>query len=115
MTHDEQQLARYRAGAATLTAAEKRAVADALRTATRDNGRRSELIDAIVEIVAARGRDAQKRASDTVTDARRRVLVGARVPRELAAGCKARADGQGVSLYKWVVDIIQKACENEEM
>lgn len=45
---------------------------------------------------------ARKAASDARTDAVRRTLVGAHVPRTFAAQCKAAAMKEGLSMYAWV-------------
>lgn len=45
---------------------------------------------------------ARKAASDARTDAVRRTLIGAHVPRAFAAQCKAAAMKEGLSMYAWV-------------
>lgn len=45
---------------------------------------------------------ARKAASNARTDAVRRTLVGAHVPRAFAAQCKAAAMKEGLSMYAWV-------------
>lgn len=66
----------------------------------------AKAVDCVVDIIGARARAEARRKSDRKTDAKRRVLVGARVDRELAERCRAAAEAQGVSLYRWVTDAL---------
>ena len=61
--------------------------------------------------VAAAGRCMAKRESDRRTDHKRRVLVGARVPRALAEKCRAAAEAEGLSLYAWVMRTLEQTFE----
>lgn len=54
---------------------------------------------------------ARKAASDARTDNVRRTLVGARVPRDFAAQCKAAAERCGLSMYAWVKRALVVALE----
>lgn len=86
-----------------LSALERRAFCQAMRHLDREH---------ILGVLYARGRAEGKRVSDRRTDGRRRVLVGARVRRELAERVKAAAEKRGISVYRFVVDILEAACEN---
>lgn len=59
------------------------------------------------------GRVESKRESDRRTDARRRRTVGARVPVALYERVSACAQERGVSLYRFVVDALERACGDE--
>ena len=63
------------------------------------------LIDGVLRTFA---REQRKKESDKRTDAQRRILVGARVPRELAERCRAKAKAQGKSLYRFTVDALEQ-------
>lgn len=69
---------------------------------TREYGMGQSVADAITQTVIAAGRVAKKRTQDAANDHRRRVLVGARVPREFAERCRQDAQAQNMSLYAWV-------------
>ncbi len=84
-----------------LSADEQRAVLQAVETSSRPSD--------VVAIVMAIDRTRGRRFSDRATDARRRVLVGARVPRELADKVKLAAQEKGVSVYRFVLDTISDA------
>ncbi len=80
---------------------ERRAVFHAMHTAVCEED--------VEDIVLAMERTRCRRASDRATDARRRVLIGARVPRALAEQVREAARGKGVSVYRFIVDIIKPA------
>lgn len=86
---------------------EREAMLDAMRLARRIGGRRKEMEEAILRIALGRLRDFDRAQSDRRTDAARRVLVGARVPRNRADAYRAQADAQGVSMYRWVMDALE--------
>ena len=71
-------------------------------------------LECITMTVAARARTEARRKSDRETDNRRRVLVGARVPRETAERCKAAAEAEGLSLYAWVTTAIEDALTDSQ-
>lgn len=88
---------------------EKRAATQALALV------RGELAEAaLFEVLWARHRTEQRRRSDRATDAQRRRLVGARVPRELAERCKWVAESQGISLNAWVTKALKNALQANE-
>lgn len=66
-------------------------------------------VDILVPLLNAGKRTRMRRRSDKQTDGRRRVLVGARVPREFAQACRKEANERGVSLYAWVVMALREA------
>lgn len=93
-----------------LPAEERRAAKRALlRLDGRGPVSKSRAIEAAGDIIRAAARGHGKRASDRETDRRRRVLVGARVPRERAAKYQEAAAVQGLSLYAWVVAALNAA------
>ena len=64
----------------------------------------------VLDLILARRRAGQR--YDSRTDRARRILVGARVPRELAGQVRCCAKARGVSVYRFVVDIITKEIQN---
>lgn len=76
---------------------------------------RVRAVEAAGEIIRAAARGHGKRASDRETDRRRRVLVGARVPRERATRYQEAATVQGLSLYAWVVAALDRAAQDSEV
>ena len=70
---------------------------------------REEPIDKLVmDLCFARRRAAQRAASDRETDHLRRLLVGARIPRPLAEKYRAAAKTSGRSLYRFVLDALER-------
>lgn len=102
----QKKVTNFRRGYADLSADERRAVDRALDEA-EDAG-------PIVDIVLARARSLRRSCSDKRTDRRRRELVGAHVPRALAARVRATAAERGVSMYRFMVDTLTAACDNGE-
>jgi len=92
---------RFDAALHLLSENEKRAVLHAMHTAVCEED--------VEDLVLAMERTRRKRASDRATDSRRRVLVGARVPRALAERVKDAARNKDVSVYRFIVDIIKAA------
>ena len=70
--------------------------------------------DFIRALALARRRAQQRADSDRRTDAKRRELVGAHVPNSLAARVKSCAKARGVSMYRFLVDGIERLCDNVE-
>lgn len=70
--------------------------------------------DFIRALALAKRRAAQRADSDRRTDAKRRELVGAHVPKPLAERVRACAKRKGVSMYRLLVDWIEHMCDNEE-
>ena len=68
-----------------------------------------EALDLVEAILRAGEETRQARARERRTDARRRCLVGARVPRAFYERCKREASLQGLSLYAWVVEALERA------
>jgi len=64
---------------------------------------REEAIDLAGELILAGEAGDRKAAQDRRADGAR-LLVGARLPRELAEAYRAQAHAQGVSLYRWAVE-----------
>ena len=59
-------------------------------------------------LAAARRRTAQRADSDAETDRSRRILVGARLPRILADKYRECAASQGISLYRFVCNALER-------
>lgn len=57
----------------------------------------------------------RRRDQDHERDRRTRVLIGARLPRDVAARVESAAMLRGVSVYRWVSDAIIAALERESM
>lgn len=66
---------------------------------------------ALRDFAVTRYRLRKKARRDAETDARTRVLVGARLPRETAERVKEAAQAEGKSVYRWVRDAIEKALD----
>lgn len=71
-------------------------------------------LNVAIHAVAAAGRCMAKRESDRHTDYKRRVLVGARVPRAFAERCRTAAETEGISLYAWVVRALERTFDTRE-
>lgn len=117
MDRNERKLGRFRVGVDHMSASERAAMEAALKAATALESRqdRRRMVSVISDIGAARGRAEQKRESDARTDARRRKLIGARLPRAQAERCKRCADAQGLSLYRFVCNALERECNQMEM
>lgn len=109
MGHKRGKLARFEDGVKAMSAHEREALRRAMQAAQEDPA----MLSCITAIAAARGEAVRKRASDRRTDAARRTLVGARVPREAAARCREAAMAQGISLYAWVCKALEQAAGRE--
>ena len=76
--------------------------------------RQTEILGFIQALALARRRAQQRADGDRRTDAKRRELVGAHVPKSLAARVRSCAKARGVSMYRFLVDGIEQMCDNEE-
>ena len=65
------------------------------------------------QLLGSLGRAESKRESDRTTDARRRRTVGARVPVDFYERVARCAGARGVSLYRFVVDALERECGDE--
>lgn len=75
-------------------------------------GEQGEACEALKRLCWARERARKREKQSAATDKRRRVLVGARLPREEAEWCKAAAHSKGMSLYAWCRKaLLQAACQ----
>lgn len=90
---------------------ERDAVAAAMRRAAALRDGADAMTADILLIARASARHLRRRASDAATDGDRRMLVGARVPRSLAMRCRAAADAEGISLYRWTMNALLAALE----
>ena len=71
---------------------------------------RSDMVDYITDIGAAKGRTLARRESDARTDFKRRSLVGARVARDQVERCQRCAQLEGKSLYRFVIEALEASC-----
>lgn len=76
----------------------------ALTTIARDGG--EQVKDSLYRYALLRGRKSRKGRKDYNVDLTRRILVGARLPREEAYLIARAADMQGVSLYRFCRDAL---------
>lgn len=81
------------------SAEEREVLLDALAQGQR------ELVTALV---LARRRTGQRRDSDRETDADRRILVGARLPRATGEQLRKCAQDHGMSLYRFVCQAMER-------
>lgn len=111
MQQKDRRYARFQRGIAAMSKEEREAIRAALVGLDALPAQfRGEMLDLITEIAAARGRAEDRRRSDRDTDARRRVLVGARVPRDTAERCRKCASLHGLSLYRFVCQALEREC-----
>ena len=95
------ELERLKEGLALFPAAERAALLQAMRD-------RQITPAALVRLAAARRRASRKADSDARTDHARRILVGARLPRQTAQRYRECAAGHGLSLYRFVCNALER-------
>lgn len=98
------ELERLKEGLALFPAAERAALLQAMRD-------RQITPAALVRLAAARRRASQRADSDAKTDRARRILVGARLPRETAEKYRECAAAHGLSLYRFVCNALEREFE----
>ena len=59
-------------------------------------------------LAAARRRTSQRADSDAITDAKRRLTVGVRLPRELVEQYQACATAHGLSMYRFTCNALER-------
>ena len=90
---------------------ERVAIARAVKVAGNLEGeQRKEMLLALEQIAKASRIAYHKRKADARYEARRRRLVGAQVPVELADQVRKAAQMEGVSVYAFVVSAVQREC-----
>jgi hypothetical protein len=109
MDNYSRKMAHFRAGFDAMSKGEREAMQIAINKAW--NGNRDDILERIIEIAVERDRANRKRASDRETDRRRRVLVGAHVPRKLAQRARDTARARGISMYRLMVDMLEQLPE----
>jgi len=62
----------------------------------------------VERLAAARRRTQQRADSDAATDARRRLTVGVRLPRELVEKYRACATEHGLSMYRFTCNALER-------
>lgn len=68
---------------------------------------KKEDTEAVSVLLVAARRQRQRQESDQVTDARRRTLAGARLPRETVERYRREAERRGLSMYAWVAEALR--------
>jgi len=96
----------YKLGWEDMSADEKRALRHALNVAHDP--------ESVIGIVLARARTLRRQESDRVRDPERRILVGARVPRDFHDRCMTCAYASQKSLYRFVYDALVRECGEVE-
>lgn len=66
-----------------------------------------EDVAAVTLLLTAPRRAIQRRRSDQATDARRRTLAGARLPRETVQKYRQEAKRRGLSMYAWIAEALE--------
>lgn len=99
----------YEDGFQAMTEGEKAAMREAVREAWRSN--RDDIMEKIVEIGVQRHRAEQNRKSRNRYEKKNRKTVGARVTVALYDRVKRTAKERGVSVYRFLVDLLEKNCE----
>ena len=107
----ERKLKRAERSIPYLSADEEIAMVAALKCLGRLKGPVCEMEERLADISLAIQRTRKRRESDAKTDGARRKLVGARLRIEDAERCARCAGFLGVSLYRFVVDALETACE----
>ena len=74
----------------------------------------SQIQNLIQETSKLMERTARKKESDKCTDAKRRRLIGARMPRIDAERCRACAALMGISQYRFTVNALERECRMVE-
>lgn len=110
MTRKEREKKRFQVGTKDMSADERAALRSAMLASQRLKRARDRrrMGQALIAIGCARGRTVQRRNSDRATDAQRRQLVGARVPREKAEQYRECAQLEGMSLYRFAADALEE-------
>ncbi len=111
MDNYSRKMAHFQAGFDAMSKGEREAMQIAINRAWYGN--RDDIMEKIIEIAVERDRANRKRASDRETDRRRRVLVGAHVPRKLAQRARDTARARGISMYRLMVDMLEQLPELE--
>ena len=73
---------------------------------------RSRALEIVGDMIRAQARTSGRRRSDARTDAERRILIGARVPREDADRFRQAASRSGQSLYAWVRGALEEHAQD---
>ena len=98
--------------AAWVPKTEQRLILRQLRR-TPEAGRDAALKMAVT-VMEAQEKTRARYDRESLADHSRRTLVGARLPRSVAARCSALAAGEGISLYRWIERAIRERIEAEE-
>ena len=99
----------YENGFQAMTEGEKAAMRAAVREAWRSN--RDDIMEKIVEIGVRRHRAQQNRKSRNRYEKKNRTTLRASVTAALYDRVKRTANEKGVSVYRFLVDLLEKNCE----
>lgn len=110
----ERKLKRAMLSVGRMSADEKRALLAALECLREMRGPVRKMEECLADIGIAMQRTIRRRESDAVTDKARRKTVGARLPLAEAERCARCAAFLEVSMYRFVVDALENACERVE-
>ena len=96
--------------------AERKAVQQALDTASSisNQAEQESVLKAITSIIEARRREQMQKESNRRTERGRRHLIGAHVPLALYERCAEAAEEESISLYRFVVNALEAACQRHE-
>lgn len=99
-----------------LPQAEQKALRAALDKAASISNQAEQqgVLQAITAVVAVRRREQMQRESNRKTERARRHLIGAHVPLELYERCAEAAEEEGISLYRFVVNALEAACQHHD-
>lgn len=99
-----------------LPQAEQKALQTALDQAASitNQAQQQSVLQAITAVVAVRRREQMQKESNRRTERARRHLIGAHVPLELYERCVEAAEGEAISLYRFVVNALEAACMRHE-
>ena len=100
----------------SLPQAEQKALQTALDQAASitNQAQQQSVLQAITAVVAVRRREQMQKESNRRTERARRHLIGAPVPLELYERCVEAAEGEAISLYRFVVNALEAACLRHE-
>ena len=107
----ERKLKRAVLSVGCMSADEKRAMVAALECLRDLKGPVRRMEECLADIGLAMQRTHRRRASDAVMEPARRVTVGARVRVEDAQRYRECASFLGVSMYRFLIDALENACE----
>lgn len=107
MNNYSRKMAHYRAGLETMSTGERAAIKAAMVAAMNND---KDILLRIADIAAERDRANRKRVSNWYAE-KKRMLIGVRAPRDLAGDIKELARIRGTSVYRLVMDALERMSE----